>query len=291
MKLNEVFNILEINEAIISGSYEDKSMKYYSDIDMKEYYKKEVNPKKILKYIQDKVKEIQKTDGLWFIDFKGGKYQGLPIKWTINDLMRGYKEYENDTFNFTDIFYEQSLIKIDVVANIDNRLIEITNNYFFDYNNINTEPNFNKNVQKELLLDYRNNKENGNYFKAYKRLYGYFKIMKNKEAMDKLKKFLNSDIGLLNQIINQLDTLSVLINNPYKKVDKKIIINNLLRIREIIPKQLKYFIDKVLKLQNKSLKTIDSKINIIINELRTIDNKQVTNYINKLNLTKYIYEH
>ena len=61
-----------------------------------------------------------------------------------------------------------------------------------------------------------------NSFKALKRLYSLLSLDdKNMKLKEKLIKFFNSDIGLVNKVANDLETLSLLINKykiPYKKI-------------------------------------------------------------------------
>ena len=93
---------------------------------------------KILKLFQNKKKKAKKSKNLFITDFKAGvsPINNLPLKWSYDDIMNGYKLLDNNIkFQFVNVFNQKSTIKLDLVLENDNKFIEFSENYYFDLKN------------------------------------------------------------------------------------------------------------------------------------------------------------
>jgi len=148
-------------------------------------------------------------------------------------------------------------IQINTIANINGVLTDINNTIFHDKQPSQVEK------QKSLKKDIHELIQNGNYFKAVKRLYTLYE--KNKKMMKYIIEFLNSNIGLLSSIINQLE----IIKNFYQveKNRNDLIFNNLqlclLKLNKIYCIPIENEIYKMF-----SMKNINKLINILNHKLQ-----------------------
>lgn len=287
MKLEKIISILEITKANIAGSYTDPNIMYFSDIDLREHIETGITPEQFLFYLQQKIKIIQESDEMFFIEFKGGMHKGKSLKWSIVDINNGYIEFEDIRIDFATIFNQKSIIKIEVIASTG-RMIEFSNNWFIQIEKFNTEPEFNKDINHELLSDYHKLIKGNKYMKAFKRLYGYYNITNNKKGVEAVLLLLNSELGRFNQSINQLCTIYNLISNPYKKPSKYVIYKNIKWVQNNINDKYKYYFNKLLINKDISFNVMKTKIKNLNTILQNILNEQVIVYNNKYNLTQYI---
>jgi len=107
-------------------------------------------------------KEIKKLEDVIITDFKCGKKNGTALRWTLDDLKKG----SNKGVSFNDALHMESTIKLDVVANLDGRFLEITTMYDFGNNYVEISDN---EFINNLISDYKEQMRNKNYFKALKR--------------------------------------------------------------------------------------------------------------------------
>lgn len=254
----DIFSFLSIGGTqMLVGSAADPDIKYFADYDLMEtaYFKRN-SFIYILDLFRNKYKSAYKTDGIWIIDFKCGVFRGQPIRWDKDSIDLGYTIIEDITIYFVDCLQMSSRIKLDVIANVHNRLTEFSNIYFIKIADTFLTPIVDlTETLKSLYNDYLNYKQH-NLFKALKRLYSFYKLKKEHVLLKKLKDLLNA-LGDEYIEISKLQTKLLLINNTFKKVPKIYLTN---------PEKLEH------------------KINSKINNL----NKLVIQYIehNKLNLKK-----
>jgi hypothetical protein len=104
----------------------------------------------------------------------------------------------------TSVHNTKKYIQINTICNIYNLLLDVNDTIF-----INFQPS-KKLKQKTLKQDIHKLINEGNFFKALKRLYTLLSLdpKKNIKLISILTEFLNSNIGLLQNIINQLDIIS-----------------------------------------------------------------------------------
>jgi len=178
------------------------------------------------KQLKDHINLIKKHKNIWLVDF------------------HNTKEY----------------IQINTIANINGVLTDINNTIFHS-----KQPT---KRQKDILLkkDIHELISNKNYFKAIKRMYSLISLnpRKNKIMINYLTEFLNSNIGLLSSIINQLNIIknfSKIANEP------KLIFDNLeiskLKLNKVYVVKIE---DELFKMFN--MKSIDKLITILGKKLQ-----------------------
>jgi len=147
------------------------------------------------------------------------------VRWSPSDILRGYtmlldceKYYLKEAIN-------SGMTKIDIIKWIDNKFIEFSCIYQFNYNN---KP-LNKivyNIDYSLKQDILYYLVNKKYFKMAKRLYSYSNFKNDEIMMDKLMILFNSNIGILYQIYGNIETLKLLFNKtekiPYIRIKNEI---------------------------------------------------------------------
>lgn len=143
-----------------------------------------------------------------------GSKDDKPLLWSPYEVLKDSKK----DIDLIDAVSEPSLIKIDALAYINSIYIDFSTTYQF-YNN-KTPINDFKLFQKESLeKDIKEYEEEGNYFKMAKRI---FIKTKNKDLID----LFNSEDGLINQVINNIDTLLYIVENrqklPFKNMSNEI---------------------------------------------------------------------
>ena len=226
--------------------------------------------------------EIKKTNDL--VEYCSNLYK---VRWTIDELMAGYKHLFNGTeYLFEDIFKHKSIIKIDVMNYHKNLFTSFSNMFEFMYTSgekINRD--YTNNVIKNLYNDMHKYTSKGNYYKALKR---YFSIaqLEKRPANELLVfvEFFNSPIGKLYQskslLSNCLEVLAL-----YNDAETNRRINR--SIKEIYTN-----ISDENKKEYKELfkKTIEDKDNLYysLEELINTINKNIQESIKKSTLISYV---
>jgi len=283
VNLKNIFNIVKFSHVDIIGSKADTDLKYFSDIDTQEFVKTKKTYTDILQFFQKMFKRIREEPEVYITDMKSGFYGGRPLKWNYNEIMQGFKYFENDLkITFQETLTQDSIIKLDLVAYINGEYIEVTTNYyitFTDKNKTFTDPTKDE-IKQKLLYDSRVLKSENNVYKSLKRLYSYYDLVDNDSGKKKLIKLFNSPVGYLNKLVNSLKTISLLINNE-KKPTKKHIIDAIYKIKN----NLKDHHDAPLldNLNNLSFSQIDDRVNKTITQLSNIVSTETDKYISSLN--------
>lgn len=284
---NKIINLLEINQSEIIGSAKDPEILYKTDIDLQEFIDISKDDIEIYNDILHKYKDIfkkaKKNKNIEITDFKCGILNSahIPIRWSYNDIMNGYKIIEDNKYNFIDCLQEKSIIKIDLLTIENNIFTEYSNNYYYTFNNFSTNPLVlsKKDILISLLKDARDYRDEGKLYKSLKRLYAYYKVKNNKKQKDKLIPFFNSRIGQLSYLNNILSLINFVIEKDLKKL-KKYILPNL----EFVNKY--YKIPNLLKVyDNNEILNLAVKNEIL--KLNNIINKETLQFI-KDNKVKYI---
>lgn len=229
-KVKNIFNFLSIaGEYRVIGSASLKKIKYFSDYDLDELFEEDRTNDtiytKIYKSFKKKFVDARKNPNLFITDFKCGlNSDGEPLRWSYDDMMKGYKIMENRRkITFEECIDIKTTIKLDLVALIDGLYTEFSENYYFKIGE-NGGNFFLHDIDKEHLLNELKHSYDEymyveqNYLKALKRTFAY-KELKNKKKYKsqllKLMNYFNSYIGLLNKIRSELDIILVLIENKH----------------------------------------------------------------------------
>jgi hypothetical protein len=231
-KIKELLGIISINEYEIIGSKADPNIndEVISDIDAREITF--TTYEDVLKHFQNIFETLKNSKTMIITDFKSG-YNHLteqPYRWNYKTIMNGYQyDEENTKIDFIETLKIKSIIKIDTIIYINDEYMEMTLNYYFSFPNHKKTYNIksNKEILKDLKEDINHYYDDGNYYKAMKRLKSYLKI-KGKTDKD-LIDIINGPIGIIAKDKSRLETLLYLKENT--KIDikrtKKDIINKI----------------------------------------------------------------
>lgn len=220
--MKKILRIISINEYEIIGSYTDDKIKrtVVSDIDGVDTEDFDYNDKTtldfILKHFQEVYKKFKNNKRIVITDFKCGVGNAnVPYRWTYRDIMRGYLYHENKRVYFIDQLLKKSVIKIDVLAFTYKHFKEITMNYYFIFGR---DSSFRKKDINEVKIDLKKDalqlRDEGNYYKALKRLHSYNRLI-GKDDKD-LISVINSNYGIKSRDKNKLTTLLYAMNNRSK---------------------------------------------------------------------------
>ena len=246
---DQIIKLLDIQDIKLIGSYVDSKLKYKSDMDLQCYITEPMS----IDLIYEKFKKIfeaaKKSSNTYIIDFKCGVIPrgNIPIRWDYNDMMSGYQYIEDHCITFSSALQQKSVIKIDLVVTIDKIYHEYSCNYYILFDRINTIPFIERSILRSLKLDSIKLSRDGKYFKSLKRRYLYYKLKKNHKKQKELLKILNSNLGYLYKQITQLGTIELIIENLFKRPKETEIVYNLKCVRNNLPKECHYLIDKILE--------------------------------------------
>jgi hypothetical protein len=213
----------------IVGSANVKRNLYYSDYDL---FQKVRGKSKQLIYNHFKAifNIIKSSSNVVISDFKLGEDdKGESLRWDYNDIMKG----ENGGVSFQDALKMESIIKLDIIIYVNGRFIEISEVYNV-YLDGKSNMNYSKDeVIKELTEDYKELVNDGNYFKALKRMYSIIKLNdENDSRLNILVDYFNQPIGLLYRCKSDLETINIILT--YNKFTLEQIKNSLQMIKEIV---------------------------------------------------------
>jgi hypothetical protein len=217
----------------IIGTFKDDNLKYYNDIDMQnnvEYVQRGYKP--LLTFFR-RIFNHAFEKKIYITDFKAGFYNGFVIRWNHEEIDRGYKQVSDDyQIDFVDVFKMKSMIKIDFIVSLDGIFTECSVNYYFHIvkNNFSTRPELVQQYNASIYQDYKKYLNNREYYKATKRLYRFFKAINDKVNVNRIEKFMNSEVGHYSYIMSHLNNIKQLIeyDEDIKLSDLKSSIKNLL---------------------------------------------------------------
>ena len=177
-------------------------------------------------------------------DFKlGHDERGVPLRWDYEDIHNGV----NNGVSFGDALMQKGMIKIDVVAFVGYRFVEISEVY--DIKKEGTPDR--QDVIKDILTDYKELVHDNNYMKALKRLYSIIQLEDtNDKRLETIVTYFNSPIGLLYRCKSDLETILLILN--YRKFN----ITDVKRSLQVIKEQISAFpveniIEKISSMKNK----------------------------------------
>lgn len=184
------------------------------------------------------------------------------IRWNVDEILHDKKVLrDGKAITLEESFKQPSITKIDVISLINNRFVEFSCIYQFECNNKVLNPDIN-NVAVSLKEDILSYKLKGNYFKVLKRLFTLAKLESNSKLLNELIPILNSNLGLLYLIVNDIEVLIELLerNIPLDKIRYEIDqfvsrLSNVYTIPEYLSKDDTIIgeIHRILKLPHKQL--------------------------------------
>jgi hypothetical protein len=219
--VREVIYALSFNDKFlkIAGSNSVKTVLFPSDYDFYEVvhlkYATDVSASinlaaKIKKIIQN----LTDIENCYVGDIKLGGTLEKPLRWTVAQIMKG----RNKNVQLSDCFTHPAMTKIDAIVLIDGVYTEFSTIYEF-WNNGRRLNNYKSSDLEGIYADIKTYYDEGNYFKSAKRIFSYYTKTKQKPKVQKqLLDLFNSDLGLWNQVCNNIVTLIYMFEN-YNKLD------------------------------------------------------------------------
>ena len=181
-KLVNIINFVGIEgKTNIIGSSILKPIRYNSDWDLSTEIKGDLNLRNnIYKRFLKVFKDSKKDKRIFLVDFKCGEDDKKePLRWTYNDMLKGFKIVNNTQYNFTDCLTQKATIKLDIIYLLNGKFTEMSNNYYIK---LGKESNFNKitkaSVIKSINDDYNELIKEGKFYKALKREFSIIEIRK-----------------------------------------------------------------------------------------------------------------
>lgn len=280
-KTQGVIKLLKVHGTqTLLGTGADKLMDYISDIDLQEFVKCKDDGKvfkEILKIFQDKYKEVDKNKNIFITDFKCGVlYGNVPLRWDKESIKKGFQIIEDRKINFIDCLKQTSIIKMDIIALINGKFTEFSENYYFIFGKYKTFNVIDKHyLDVALLRSFQKYFKEGKPFKALKRLYSYQK--KNDKVDKKIIKFLNSKTGKLNKLAGDLE---IVIDVFDLEPDERTIKKNLRFIRKDLPKPYKNKLNEIIKIKDKE--QLKEKLGELVKEIQEPIKKATYEFIQNL---------
>jgi hypothetical protein len=212
------------------------------------------------------------------------------LRWTYREIMKGEKTYRGQTFKLQNAF-TMGMSKVDIITFLNNgRITEAS--IIYDIRKKGLRRNkWVINPIRSFKQDIQYYKSVGDYFKVLKRMYSLSVYRKKDERIHKLYEVLNGDLGILNQVINDIDILTSLVENhktlPKAKISKTISefinrLNNVYSINDYI-RQQKRIIPNIRKaINSRSSEQIIKHLEPVRLKLRSILNKHSKKVFNKI---------
>lgn len=266
MSKKSVIKLLQFHQIEIIGSAQNTDIKYPSDIDLQESITTEQTFDDIYNFFVNIFKKAKEDKRIYIIDFKCGFHDGRPVRWNYENLIEGYQMIGEYKLTFQQALSQMSTIKIDVISLERGRYVEYSNNYYFffeKYNHKNKKDTLKKEVENALLRDFEHLMKEGKRYKALKRLYSYYRIKGIYRKKQQLENLFNSEIGRISKMKSSLETIDLVLNQTFRRPDKKDIINNLKLIQYHLP-DYQNELNKIMKL---SLIQMSPAINDLVKKL------------------------
>jgi hypothetical protein len=214
------------------------------------------------------------------------------LRWKATEIKKGEKSYRGRTFKLKDAF-TMGLVKVDIITFLNNgRITEASIIYDVRKKGIRINK-YTINPIRSFKNDIQYYKSVGDYFKVLKRLFSLYSYQKDDKNIKKLYEILNSDLGIVNQIINDIDILGSLLMN-YNSIPKDKItitinefinrLNSVYTLNDFIKKE-KNIIDDIRKaINSKTREEVMKHLEPVKDKLKQILNKHSLKFINKFNI-------
>lgn len=215
--------------------------------------------------------------------------QRYTIRWSLQDIKKGYIIYDGTNVKLTlmQAFNTPNMpIKIDILAPINSKYIEVTNFFILSYNNVDGENfiiNVNNDMEKQLRQLIRKLSTDAFYnaYKLVKRMWVLSRLLYKKTKNEKYIKYLKrltwilgKNYGILYQIKAELDAIR-LIYERSSSIPEKLIKLQISNFKDRIS-----YVNLGSETNNYIFKIIDNTVNNINDKQEVINN--ISNLMNIL---------
>ena len=273
MKKSDIYKLLQYKKYQVIGSASNIKIKYPSDIDLQEFIYTNDTYLEVYEFFKEIYEEAYMNPDIYIIDFKLGFLKGKPIKWTYKDIKNGYVTKFDMNIPFVYALSQSSIIKLDVIALIDNVFTEFSYNYYFHfrrYNHSTQEKATKSQIENMLLYEYEKLRKQKKVYKSLKRLYSYYTLTHQNEKVNELETLFNSNIGKLYKQKSSIETMQLLVTNTFRKPPLEEVQQNLKYIEQQLPEKIKQDMKDIYHI--KSLAVINTRLAKIVDKLNEMIN-------------------
>lgn len=204
------------------------------------------------------------------------------LRWKPSEVLAGVKKVRGLTISLEDAIASGGLIKLDVIKDTD-RFTEITMIYTLKLNGkyVRVSENLKKSLEEDIVYY-----DKRNPFKALKRAFSLAKATKNTSEIEFLVPLLNSDLGRLYNIVSNLDTILLLLEQPdvpindvHENLDEiKARMGNIYSLKEFLDVETN-ILGALEMMKKMSAKRLKPALLSLSRSLQTILNKETENKI------------
>lgn len=215
-ELKKIMKIMQYkdNKLELKGSSSFTSQRYYSDYDLSCSL---INPDKdeLFIFLLELVEKINESNDLYFIELKLQTTGDKPKK------IRVFPPKELDKAVYDKVFDSLDFIKLDLIARINNRFIEVSVIYSLN-ESIQSKEAYISSLEDEIKELAKEKK----YYKILKRQFNIARANGDKKELLRLSKIFNGDMGAEYSEISNLEAIQTLLEH-YQTDDvyRKIIVN------------------------------------------------------------------
>lgn len=242
--IQEVFHKMTIQGKYkIIGSGAIQGILYGADVDLsgtvEEAKDSNVVREDILKKFQDIFKRELKERNYYITDLKCGiDKEGNALRWNKETIKSGFQVgKDGEVYKFTQHIMDKAIFKLDFVVFINGLFLEFSENYYITMGD---EMNFDESkakpeaIAESLMKESRELYKEGKYLKSVKRLFASLRqVGENPDGMqERILHIINSQVGLLNKCKADLETISIMLSQTFKKVPINTIRQSLQTIKQ-----------------------------------------------------------
>ena len=288
--ISNVFHFLELRGShnFLIGSNSIRNMLYSNDYDLNADIGI-TDSVSVLHSIYEEFlgifKKARASSDYYILDFKCGMYEGEPIRWSYQDMVRGSVKRGVKAITF-----EECLLMDDNIIKLD--LCYIYNDVFTDINCLynlyiiknkeelkREKAKAEKTVGKSLREEITELEKNKEYFKALKRYFS-LGIVEGKIDEDVLE-LLNSSFGIMYKVTSFLKLVIEMIEQDFKPVSIDVVRDNLEYIKQFASHITSIKVDSYLKrlikvIKMDSLKKMKVALEKLVNDMSASLNKAIS---------------
>jgi hypothetical protein len=269
----------------VVGSANNTKILYNSDYDLQTHA--EGNLEHICEKFKQIFKEAKENPDVFITDFKCGAVNKEPLRWSYEDVMKGFKKIGDNKISLMDAIKMKDMIKLDMVAFVNCVAVEFSDVYFFKVDGKHMHGKISaKSEQDALAKSAQEFYDSKMYYKYLKRIYSVAIIKNNLKRIKLLNEYFNSIVGFCAKCSSDLEILELLLDCKFKKVKLSDIHNNLQIVKQKLSTcreiEHKSFSDKIdVMCHINDPKKLKKEIHKIVEYLQEIINLNAHNFLKK----------
>lgn len=213
------------------------------------------------------------------------------LRWKPINILEGALEYRGKIFTLESAIQSGGMIKLDLIFDLHDRFTEFSCIYDVYIKSVPVTmqpPPIVRSLSDDILFY-----ERVNPFKAVKRFFALARHFKNQKVINTLIPILNSDLGRLYQITEDLKTLLSLLERPSSPVEKirsqidevRQRLGNIYQFKDILKEEHK-LIGKIVALSKQPNPKLKDRLAFLIQDFQKILSKNTTSILKKITKSK-----